>query len=344
MTAIDKEIQPTVVFADHSYMTEAAMKALGRVSKIIWLESQDEDRLVAEVRISKPKVIVSEYCKITSRVMDSSPELRGIMVWGVGHDHVDLNAASERGICAANTRGSNAESVAEHAIALMLVLSRKVCQSDAFVRGGGWTNREETGLPTELVTLDLSSKTLGIIGLGTIGGRVAQVAHALGMSVLAYDRFLTNEQATERGAELVELETLLEKSDFVTIHVTLTSETRRMISARELEMMKPTAYLINTSRGAVIDEEALIDALKTRIAGAGLDVFDQEPLGLENPLMKLNNVILTPHCAGSSREALEATSWTVYEEAKRMLEGQTPKNILNRAELVKRGFISPHIG
>lgn len=225
----------------------------------------------------------------------------------------------------------------------MLALTRKVCQADAFVRGGRWTNREETGLPTELGSLDLSSKTLGIVGLGTIGGRVAQVAHALGMSVLAYDRFLTHEQAIERGAELVELDTLLEKSDFVTIHVTLTSETRRMISARELEMMKTTAYLINTSRGAVIDEKALIDALKTRIAGAGLDVFDQEPLGLKNPLMKLNNVILTPHCAGSSREALEATSWTVCEEARRMLEGQMPKNILNRAELVRRAFISPHI-
>jgi phosphoglycerate dehydrogenase-like enzyme len=276
--------------------------------------------------------------------MDSSPELKGIMVWGVGHDHIDLNAASERGICVANTRGSNAESVAEHAIALVLALSRKVCQADAFVRGGGWTNREETGLPSELVTLDLSSKTLGIIGLGTIGGRVAQVAHALGMSVLAHDPFLTNEQAAERDVELVWLKTLLEKSDFVTIHVTLTSETRRMIGARELEIMKPTAYLINTSRGEVIDEKALIEALKTRIAEAGLDVFDHEPLGFENPLMKLNNVILTPHCAGSSKEALEATSWSVCEEAMRMLEGQIPKNILNRAELVKRGFMNLHLG
>ena len=334
-TATNETNLPALLFADHSYMTEAAIKALGDVSKIVWLDNQDEKHLISTVKTLRPKVIVSEYCKITSQVMDSSPQLKGIVVWGVGYDHVDVKAASERRIIVANTRGSNSESVSEHAIALMLTLSRKICKADEFVRGGGWLQREETGLPTELSSLDLKSKTLGIIGLGTIGRRVAQIAQVMGMRVLAYDPYLSNEQVRERGAEALELHALLKHSDFITIHVTSTAETRRMIGVKELELMKPTSYLINTSRGAVIDENALVDALRTKIAGAGLDVFDEEPLESTNPLLKLKNVILTPHCAGNSKEALDETSWTVCREATRILQNQPPQNFINRDDLTR---------
>jgi phosphoglycerate dehydrogenase-like enzyme len=222
----------------------------------------------------------------------------------------------------------------------MLALSRRIPQADAFVRNGGWTSREEEGLPVELTAHNLNSKTLGIVGLGAIGCQVARIAHSMGMSVLAYDRYVNAETAKERGAELVDLERLLRESDFITLHVTLTDETRRMIGARELDMIKCAAYLINTSRGAVIDETALVRTLKQKkIAGAGLDVFEREPLNADNALLKLDNVILTPHCAGNSKEALETTSWVVSEGITRMLCGQTPKNLVNRYQLMKRGYL-----
>jgi D-3-phosphoglycerate dehydrogenase len=338
--ADDRKELPTVFFADRPYMTAEAIDGLQRVGKVMWIHCDSEDELVEKVHRANPKIIVSEYFKITARVMDSSSALKGIMVWGVGYDHIDVDAASARGIYVANTRGSNADSVAEHTVALVLALSRRLPQAYAFVRNGGWTKREEEGLPPELTAHNLSSKSLGIVGLGAVGCRVARIAHGIGMSVLAYDPYVDAETAEERGAELVDLERLLTESDFITLHVTLTDETRRMIGTKELDMMKPTAYLINTSRGAAIDETALVRTLREKkIAGAGLDVFESEPLTAENALLKLDNVILTPHSAGNSKEALEATSRVIGEEVTRMLCGQAPKNLVNRLTLTKRGYL-----
>jgi len=321
-------------------MIEDAVNSLKSVGEVIWADCESEDELVEKVRNADAEVIISEYFKITSRVMDASPVLKGIVVWGVGYDHVDVDAASERGIYVANTCGSNAESVAEHAFALILGLSRRLLQADAFIRGGGWLSREEAGLPHQLIEKDLYEKTLGVVGLGAIGSRVARIARGFNMRVLAHDPYVTVEASKERGAELVDLEKLLTESDFVTLHLVSTVKTRGMISTRELSLMKPTAYLINTSRGLVVDEDALVNALREeKIKGAGLDVFINEPIDLENPLLKLDNVIVTPHCAGSSEEALRKTSLMVGEEALRILRDQVPKNLVNKSQLLNRGYL-----
>lgn len=332
---------PAVICADRFYMTDEAMRDFENIGKPIWADCESEDELVETVRNAKAKVVISEYFRITPRVMDASQALKGVVVWGVGYDHVDVEAASERGVYIANTRGSNAESVAEHLFALMLGLSRKLLRTEAFVRKGGWKSREEAGLPPELIAQDLNEKTLGIVGLGAIGSRAAGIARGFNMRVLTYDPYLSFEAAKDRGAELVDLEKLLKESDFVTLHVVLTEETRGMISTRELDWMKPTAYLINTSRGPVIDEAALIKALKkNKIAGAGLDVFTKEPIDLENLLLEFDNVIVTPHCAGNSEEALRATSLMVSQEAVRILRDTIPKNLVNKLQLTKRGYLS----
>jgi len=332
---------PTMICADRFYMTDEAIRALEGKGKVMWADCKSEDELVEKVCNTNAKVVMSEYFKITSRVMDASHVLKGIVVWGVGYDHVDVKAASERGIYVANTRGSNAESVAEHAFALVLALSRKLLRTEAFVRKGGWVSREEAGLPHELIAHDLYEKTLGIVGLGAIGSRVARIAYGFNMRVLAYDPYVSVEAAKEKRVELISLEKLLKESDFVTLHVVLTEDTKGMIGARELNLMKPTAYLINASRGPIVDEEALVRALREKkIAGAGLDVFAKEPVDLENPLLKLDNVVVTPHCAGNSEEALRATSLMVSQEAIRILCDQIPKNLVNRPQLIERGFLS----
>lgn len=320
-------------------MVDDAMNSLKCLGKVLWTDSKTEDELAEKVHSAKAELIISEYFKITDRVMAASPILKGVVVWGVGYNHVDVKAASERGIYVANTRGSNTESVAEHVFALMLALGRKVLLTDAFIKKGKWTRREEEGMPHELIAQDLYQKTLGIIGLGAIGSRVARIADCFNMRVLAHDPYLNSEAAKKRGAELVDFEKLLRESDFITLHVVLTEETRGMISRRQLDLMKPTSYLINASRGPVVDEEALIIALeKKKIAGAGLDVFIKEPIDLENPLLKFYNVIVTPHCAGCSEEALTATSLMVSREAVSILRGQTPKNLVNRSQLLKSGY------
>ena len=331
----------TVVCADRFFMVDEALKMLESAGRVVWADAKNETELVVRVRDSNAKVIISEYLPITDLVLEASPDLKGIVVWGVGYNHVDVDAASERGIYVANTSGSNAESVSEHVFALILGLSRKLLPTDSFVRQGNWTSSEETALPKELISEDLYGKKIGIVGLGAIGARIARIAHGFNMQVLAFDPYVSFELAKDRGAEPVNLERLLKESDFITLHVVLTKETRGMISIKQFDMMKPTAFLINASRGPVVDEKALVKALNDRkIAGAGLDVFDKEPVDRASSLLRMKNVILTPHCAGGSREALIATSLTVAEETTRILNDQIPRNLVNRSALVKKGFVT----
>jgi phosphoglycerate dehydrogenase-like enzyme len=185
--------KPKIVCADRFYMTSKAMKILEDVGEVLWSDAESEDDLIKE--LSGAAVVISEYVRITPRVLDASKDLKGIMVWGVGYDHVDVNAASERGIHVANTSGSNAESVAEQAFSFILALSRRLLKADAFVKGGGWTGLEESSLPTSLVGNDLYGKTLGIIGLGNIGRRIARIGNGFNMRILAYDPYVTSEAA-----------------------------------------------------------------------------------------------------------------------------------------------------
>jgi phosphoglycerate dehydrogenase-like enzyme len=320
-------------------MTDASLERMNRVGEIRWANVEREDTFPDELR--EARVVIAEYFNVSSDVMDAAACLEGIVVWGVGYDHVDVEAASRRGIYVVNTRGSNAESVSEQVFAFMLALSRRLVSADTFVRSGGWISREESGLPSSLLQKDLFGKTLGIIGLGAIGRRVARMAHGFEMRVRAYDPFVSPQLAQKVGVELCSLERLLKVSDFVSVNTVLNDQTRGLIGERELRWMKSTACLINTSRGAVVVESALSKALQDGvIAGAGLDVFVQEPLPLTSPLLTMDTVIVSPHFAGNSWEALESTSRVVSEEVVRIVTGELPTRLVNRARLEARGLLS----
>jgi D-3-phosphoglycerate dehydrogenase len=233
-------------------------------------------------------------------LMDAAPNLRVISAFGVGYDHIDIEAASERGIVVAVSAGCNEHNVAELAFTMMLNLAKRFPRYDREMRGGlwGYHNRDDLGS-------ELWGKTLGIIGLGRVGKAASLIAKGFGMRVLANDVAWDITFANEHGISYVTLDALLQHSDFVTLHCPLTPLTRGLINERTLGLMKPTAFLINTARGPIVEEAALVAALREgKILGAGLDVFAVEPHP-NNPYLEMANVMLTPHIAGSSVEAIE---------------------------------------
>jgi D-3-phosphoglycerate dehydrogenase len=267
------------------------------------------ERLIERIRDAEVVINIRSSSRFTAEVFQQCPRLRLLSLWGTGTDNVDLAAAQQHRVIVTNTPGVSAASVAEHTLALMLAAARGIPAQDAAVRGGNWPRGQG---------IELYGKTLGIIGLGAIGRRFAQLGQGIGMRVIAW----TLHPNPALGFELVELEQLLGASDVVSLHVRLSSRTQGMIGAREFSLMKPTALLVNTARGAIVDEPALIEALATnRIAGAALDVFGAEPLPPGHALTKMSNVVLTPHSAGITPEALEAGLQMAVANALRFLSG-----------------------
>lgn len=302
-------------------------KILSKYADVQVAKSTDEDNLIVEARDAD--IIMVVYARITERIINSATKLRGIVRYGIGVDNIDLKAASRRRIPVANVPDYCIGTVADHAFALLLALNRKLLLADNIVRTGNWG--AWTSPSPKLMGVDLEGKTLGLIGIGKIGSAVAARAKGFGMKVIAYDPYIPKEVAERLGIELVNLETLLKSADFVSVHSPLTNETRGMIGERELKLMKKTAYIINTARGPIIQEEALYKALKNGwIAGAGLDVYTKEPPDRDNPLFKLENVVLTPHIAYYTQEAIWRLEMTAVEEAIRILQGQLPKNLVNK--------------
>ncbi len=253
-----------------------------------------EERLLERLRDAEIVFNIRSSCKFTANVFAACPRMRMLSIWGTGTDNIDLAAAVGHGVTVTNTPGVSAPSIAEHSLALMLALARQIPRIDAQVRQGQW--------PRGFVA-QMCGKTLGIIGLGAIGRRFAELGAGIGMRVIAW----TMHPNPALGFELVELDELLRTADVVSVHLRLSDQTRGFLGPRELGLMKPTAMLINTARGPIVDEAALREALASRrIAGAGLDVFDAEPLPPGHPLTQLDNVVLTPHSAGVTPEALEA--------------------------------------
>ncbi|MCX8188987.1 MAG: D-glycerate dehydrogenase [Nitrososphaeria archaeon] len=284
-----------------------------------WLEKMaDVNVLAGGIRVDK------EFLK-------AAKNLELIQGFGIGYDHVDVEECSRRGIIVCNVGEIYAEPVAQHALALMLDLSKKITLADRAVREGRWKKMDWMGV-------QLWNKTLGIIGLGNIGGRIALKCRlAFNMKILAYDPYVLPARAQLYGAELVSLEKLLQESDFIVLSVPLTTETRKLIGERELMLMKKSAYLVNICRGAVIDTSALIKALKDNvIAGAGLDVTEPEPLPEDNPLLTMENVILTPHIASSTKEAVYETFRAAVENIIRFLKGEKPYWVINPETIYKR--------
>jgi phosphoglycerate dehydrogenase-like enzyme len=259
--------------------------------------------------------------KMPASFYRAAPNLKLVQLLSAGYDAVDIEAARAAGVPVCNNGGANAISVAEHAIMLMLTVSRRVIWQHASVRAGRW--RGNGPAPT---MYELYDKTLGIIGLGTIGKKVARLARAFGMRIVYFDvRRLTEDEEDAIGVKFRLLRELLRVSDFVSLNVPLNDSTRHLIGAGELALMKPTAILVNTSRGPVIDEKALHQTLSAgKIFGAGLDVFDQEPPPANNPLLQLDNVVLTAHFAGPTSDNHVARFRNAFDNIQRMVRGAPP--------------------
>ena len=268
--------------------------------------------------------LVSHY-HARDELLGQAPRLLIVSTNGAGYDTVDMNACTERGILVVNQSGGNAEAVAEHVLGMMLALIKRFNECDRALRAGAVTNR------TPFMGHEAHGRTLGIVGLGSVGRRIAELCGALfRMKVLAYDPYLDADVMKARGAEKVELDELLKRSDFVSINCPLTPETRNLIGAREIALMKPEAYFITTARGSIHDEDALDRALRDKkIAGAGLDVWEKEPPAASHPLMKYDNVIVTPHMAGVTYEARARMGQFAAEQMLDALDGKPVPRIIN---------------
>ena len=271
------------------------------------------------------------YCtlneKIDEEVMDKAGKLKVIGTMSVGVDHIDVDHATSKGIYVVHTPGVLTETVADHAWALLLATARRIVEADRSIRNGEW---KIPWAPTMLLGYDVYGKTLGIIGIGRIGSAVARRAKGFNMKVLYYDIVRREDLEKELGIKYAELDELLRESDFVTLHVPLTPETKGLIKERELKLMKRTAILVNTSRGAVVDQKALTRALREGwIAGAGLDVFEKEPISVDDPLLKLDNVVLTPHIGSASHDTRNKMAEYVAEGIIKVLKGEKPDNLFN---------------
>jgi D-3-phosphoglycerate dehydrogenase len=251
-----------------------------------------------------------------------------VIAYGAGYDHLEVDSLAGKGIFICNCRGGNAQAVAELTFGLLLSLRRRIHRADRWVRESEWAEAGRT-LPEWALGRELWRKTLGIVGLGQIGSRVAHIARGFEMKILAHDPFAQKEMGNRSGVEYLPLPDLLAQADFVTLHIPLNLDTEKMIDSRALAMMKPQAVLINTSRGRIIDEPALLEALtKGRIQGAALDVFSEEPISAEHPLAKLDNVVLSPHIGAMTQEAGERLSDSVARQVKDILEGRTPECLI----------------
>jgi len=274
-------------------------------------------------------VILAEGAQITRRAMEALPKCKAIINYGVGFDTIDVDAATDNNILVANTPAPSwcIEEVSNHAIVLLLACAKKLAFLNNSTKQGRWTEGKQQAQST---MPSIHGQTLGIIACGAIGRMTARKAQCFRLRVLGYDPYVDESLAKEHGITLVSLPELLKESDFISVHALLNKETRHLMGEKEFKQMKPTAYFINTARGPVVDEPALIKALQEKqIAGAGLDVFEKEPVDPDNPLLKMDNVVVTPHSASDSDAAFKQLPIIVGQEAARVLSGQWPKNAVN---------------
>jgi len=291
---------------------------------VVELPSEANEKTLQSYAEEVDALLTRGSVKVTRKFMEAASRLRAVAVHGVGTDHVDLKAAADHGIVAFNTPTALTETVAELTVALLLALIRRVVSADKAVRRGEWSRKY-----SDLVGSELMDKTIGIVGLGRIGAAVARRIKGFNVNLQYYDMVERRELEKELNIRHVDLDKLLSTSDIITLHAPLTSQTHHMISHREFSLMKNGVYLVNTARGKVIDEEALIEALHSgKVAGAALDVFEVEPPKTDNPLLSFDNIVLTPHIGASSREAMRRMATQAAEGILKVFKGETPPNIV----------------
>ena len=306
-----------IVIVDHIYLEEEHIKKLRSFSDLEIFEEPPKKPDELKERIRAADIVIVGWTNLTKNIIDSAKKLKMISIWATTCHYVDPEAARERGIVVTHVPSYATEAVAEHAFALLLAAIRRLPSADKHVRTGDFDWRPFGGS-------ELAGKTLGIIGTGAIGCRVAEIAKAFKMQILGYDKYPNLKRAEEIGMKYVDLYTLLKESDFVTLHVTLTSETEGLIGKKEIEAMKKGAVIINTSQGKVIDEKALIDALKSgKLSYAGLDVFEEEPPAKDDPLFKLDNTILSPHIGFHTVEAAKRCTDICIDNVVKFLGGHS---------------------
>ena len=325
--------QPVVLIAEE--LSPATVEALGPDFDIRTVDGTDRPALLAALATANA-VLIRSATQIDAEALAAAPNLKVVARAGVGLDNVDIKAATEAGVMVVNAPTSNIISAAELTIGHILSLARHIPAAHASLAAGEWKRSKFTGV-------ELFEKTVGIIGLGRIGALIAARLQAFGVEIVAYDPYVTTARAQQLGATLVTLDELLERSDFVTIHMPKTPETTGMIGAAQLKAMKKSAFVINVARGGLVDEDALYDALTSgEIAGAGLDVFVSEP-PTEKKLLSLPNVVVTPHLGASTDEAQEKAGVSVAKSVKLALEGELVPDAVNVAGGVIDPFVRPGI-
>ena len=295
--------------------------------------------LTDELLVDAEALVVRSATKVTSEVMDKAPQLRVVGRAGVGVDNVDVDYATSRGIVVMNTPAGNTISTAELTFSMMMALARNIPQAHLSMKGGKWDRKKYAGT-------EISGKTLGICGMGRIGGQVARRAIAFGMRVLAYDPYLSLSKARELQVELLELNELMERSDFITVHMPLTEQTRNMINAESISRMKDGVYLINCARGGIINETDIVEAVKSgKVAGCALDVYESEPCPEDSPLRTEPNIVMTPHLGASTAEAQESVGIEVAEAVTDFLVNGAVRNAVNMPSLDAKAYetVKPYL-
>lgn len=286
-------------------------------SGLPWLNCRTEDEVIAQCAEAEALIIM--YAPLTRRVMQHLKRCKIIARYGVGVDTIDLKAAAELGIIASNVPDYGTEEVSDHALAMMLCLTRKIAMASSLVKRGQWDFRLMQPIHRHQV------QTIGVIGMGRIGSAMAHKTHAMGMRVLAFDPYLKNMSRIPDYVTLVSLEELLRESDVVSVHCPLNDETRNLLDEEKLGLMKPGAYLVNTARGNIVNEVALEKMLaEKRLAGAALDVLSAEPGRIDHPLFKYDNFLCTPHMAWHSSESAQELKRKAAEEVRRVMRGEAP--------------------
>ena len=308
------------------WLPEAPLNTLRQKHTVVVNEENrvlPQDELVAGLADADALLCVGT--RVDEAVLDAvGPKLKVIANWGVGYNNIDADYAATKGIMVTNTPDVLTETTADLSWAILMAVARRVVEADKYVRAGEFVGFK----PFEMLGADVWGKTIGIIGYGRIGQAVGRRAKGFGMRVLYQDRTLIKNDPN--GAEYTDIDTLLQESDFVSLHVSLSDETQHLIDARRLALMKPSAFLVNIARGPVVDELALMEALQTKtIAGAALDVFEKEP-EVTAGLLDLPNVVLTPHIGSGSWETRTAMAYVSVKNIMAALDGQTPPNLVNK--------------
>jgi D-3-phosphoglycerate dehydrogenase / 2-oxoglutarate reductase len=314
--------RPLVILAGP--INAAGHANLEREARVVLCEDETEAGFV-KVAAEADGILFRAKPRCSESLMAACKKLKVVGRHGVGLDTIDIPAATKLGIAVVHAPGSNSQAVAEHALMLMLVSVKRTVQIDRMTRAGDWGGRRDSQ------NTELSGKTLGIVGVGNVGRRVAKFAGALGMRVLGYDPYVPEDELKRRGVEPVKsLQALLPQVDVLTCHTPLTPETKHMINHQTLGFMKKGAIYVNTSRGGVQQEEALFEALtRGQLAAAGIDVWEEEPASRDNKIFNLDNVVCSSHVAGVTKEASKQASLQVTDEMLRVLRGEMPQTLVN---------------